>query len=100
MGIAAVDTEVDRYTSRPAARYGWGLLAARYDVVAILATAPEGPDPVPALFVSTWERLAPVLREMHTGMPGETAVRYLSFIAAADAHGAALVFTGMRHFRH
>jgi hypothetical protein len=61
------------------------LLSARYDIVAILATAPEGPDPVPALFARTWDRLAPVLREMHTGLPGETALQYLSFIAAADA---------------
>jgi len=61
------------------------LLSARYDIVEILGTAPEGPDPVPALFVRTWDRLAPVLREMHTGLPGETALQYLSFIAAADA---------------
>ncbi len=61
------------------------LLSARYDIAAILATAPEGPDPVPALFARTWDRLAPVLREMHTGLPGESALQYLSFIAAADA---------------
>ncbi len=61
------------------------LLSARYDIVEILAATPQGPDPVPALFVRTWERLAPVLREMQTGLPGETALQYLSFIAAADA---------------
>ena len=61
------------------------LLSARYDIVEILADAPEGPDPVPALFVRTWDRLAPVLRDMHTDLPGETALRFLSFIAAADA---------------
>jgi hypothetical protein len=61
------------------------LLSARYDIVEILATTPQGPDPVPALFVRTWDRLAPVLREMQTGLPGETALQYLSFIAAADA---------------
>ena len=61
------------------------LLSARYDIVEILATTPQGPDPVPRLFVQTWERLAPVLREMQTGLPGETALQYLSFIAAADA---------------
>lgn len=61
------------------------LLSARYDIVEILASGARGPDPVPALFVQTWERLAPVLREMHTGLPGETALKYLSFIAAADA---------------
>jgi hypothetical protein len=61
------------------------LLSARYDIVEILAAAPRGPDPVPALFVRTWDRLAPVLREVQTGLPGETALQYLSFIAAADA---------------
>jgi len=61
------------------------LLTARYDIVEALAAPPEGPDPVPALFVATWARLAPVLRDLQTGLPGETAVRYLSFIAAADA---------------
>jgi hypothetical protein len=61
------------------------LLSARYDIVEILSTTPEGPDPVPELFVRTWDRLAPVLREMQSGLPGETALQYLSFIAAADA---------------
>lgn len=61
------------------------LLSARFDIVAILSTTPEGPDPVPALFLQTWDRLAPVLRELQTDLPGETAIRYLSFIAAADA---------------
>jgi len=61
------------------------LLSARYDIVEALAAAPDGPDPVPALFVRTWDRLAPVLRELQTGLPGETALRYLGFIAAADA---------------
>ena len=61
------------------------LLSARYDIVEILAASPRGPDPVPALFVQTWGRLAPVLREMHTELPGATALNYLSFIAAADA---------------
>jgi hypothetical protein len=61
------------------------LLTARYDIVEILATTPAGPDPVPDLFARTWDRLAPVLREMQTGLPGETALQYLSFIAAADA---------------
>ena len=61
------------------------LLSARYDIVAILASPPQGPDPVPKLFVQTWDRLAPVLRDMQTGLPGETALQYLSFIAAADA---------------
>ena len=61
------------------------LLSARYDILEVLAAAPGGPDPVPALFVRTWGRLAPVLRELQAGLPGEKALRYLGFIAAADA---------------
>jgi hypothetical protein len=61
------------------------LLSARYDILEVLAGTPAGPDPVPALFVRTWDRLAPVMRELQTGLPGETALQYLSFIAAGDA---------------
>ena len=62
------------------------LIAARYDILWVLR--PNGPsdtDPVPALFLTTWTRLAPVLREVSLGLPGESALRYLSFITATDA---------------
>jgi hypothetical protein len=62
------------------------LIDARYDILAVLRpTAPAQADPVPALFLRTWTRLAPVLRELSVGLPGEQALRYLSFITAADA---------------
>jgi hypothetical protein len=62
------------------------LIDARYDILWVLRpSGPNEPDPVPALFVKTWTRLAPVLRDLSLGLPGEGAVRYLSFIAAADA---------------
>ena len=62
------------------------LLDARYDILDALAPArPEQPDPVPALFLRTWKRLAPVLHRLSAGLPSEQALRYLSFIAAADA---------------
>ncbi len=62
------------------------LIAARYDLVAALAPAHAGaPDPIRPLFLSTWKRLAPVLRDVALGVPGEAALRYLSFITAADA---------------
>src|SRR5579885_172701 len=65
------------------------LLDARYDLLAALApSGPGAPDPVPALFVRTWERLAPVLRREARGLPAETALRYTSFIAAGDALAA------------
>ncbi len=62
------------------------LTDARYDILEALApTTAEGPDPTPALFVTTWERLAPVVRQLSAGAPGTTVLRYLGFIAAGDA---------------
>ncbi|MGD9764966.1 MAG: transglycosylase SLT domain-containing protein [Candidatus Binatia bacterium] len=62
------------------------LIEARYELVDALAPAHAGaPDPVRPLFFSTWTRLAPVLRELSLGLPESTALRYLSFITAADA---------------
>ncbi len=61
-------------------------LSARYDLAAAL-TGPPSPtgDPVRRLFLRSWTRLRPLLREFSVGLPGEAAVRYLSLIAAADA---------------
>lgn len=62
------------------------LIEARYDLLEALAPAhPGAPDPVRPLFISTWTRLAPVLRDISLGVPGEGALRYLTFITAADA---------------
>lgn len=62
------------------------LIEARYDLLDALAPAhPGAPDPVRPLFVKTWTRLAPVLRDVSLGLPGEGALRYLTFITAADA---------------
>jgi hypothetical protein len=62
------------------------LIDARYDVLWVLRpNRPDEPDPVPALFLKTWVRLAPVLRDLSLGLPGEEALRYVSFITAADA---------------
>ena len=46
---------------------------------------PGAPDPTRALFLKTWERLAPVVRQSAAPLPGSTALRYMSFIAAGDA---------------
>ena len=62
------------------------LIEARYDILWVLRpSSPNEPDPVPALFVKTWTRLAPLVRTLSFGLPGEAALRYVSFIAAADA---------------
>jgi hypothetical protein len=61
------------------------LLDSRHDLIEVLAVAAVDNDPVPELFVKAWTRLAPVLRRLQIGLPGEEALRYLSFIAAADA---------------
>ena len=62
------------------------LLQARQDVLDILAASPsDGVDPVRRLFVATWSRLAPALRAQSSGLPSDSALRWLSFIAAGDA---------------
>lgn len=63
------------------------LIEARYDLVRLLAAEPADrrADPVRALFIDTWTRLAPVLRKMSPQMPRERALNLLSFITAADA---------------
>lgn len=64
------------------------LLEARFDILEALAPQPDVPDPTRALFLKTWERLAPVVRASAATLPGTTGLRYLSFIAAADALAA------------
>jgi hypothetical protein len=62
------------------------LVEARYDILeALTPSAPGAPDPTRALFLKTWERLAPVVRRSASTLPGATALRYMSFIAAGDA---------------
>jgi hypothetical protein len=65
------------------------LLESRYELLDALAPAtPLTTDPTPELFVHAWERLAPVVRQVAGEVPGTTALRYLSFIASADALAA------------
>lgn len=62
------------------------LLEGRYDLVDALTTwQPGTPDPVRRLFLKSWRRLAPLLRQLSITVPGAEAGRYLGFIAAADA---------------
>lgn len=65
------------------------LLDAREELLDALAEPPApAPDPVRALFLSTWSRLAPVLRRLDSTLPAERSLHYLSFVAAADALAA------------
>jgi hypothetical protein len=69
------------------------LLDGRYDVLEALAAPPDAPDPVPALFLRTWERLGTLARAQAAGLRSEAALRLTSFVAAGDAL-AALVRLG------
>ena len=62
------------------------LMDAREELVAALEEpAQAGPDPVRPLFMASWQRLAGVLRELGPQLGDQDALRYLGFVAAADA---------------
>ncbi|MCX8042648.1 MAG: lytic transglycosylase domain-containing protein [Desulfobacterota bacterium] len=65
------------------------LLDARYELIESLGT-PVTPkeDPVTLLFLRTWDRLAPIVREISRRMPSQNSLSYLSFITAVDALAA------------
>jgi hypothetical protein len=50
--------------------------------------SPAQPDPVRPLFVETWQQLADVLRELGPSLGDREALRYLGFVASADALAA------------
>jgi hypothetical protein len=65
------------------------LLDARHELVRALADpAPAGEDAVRIVFLHTWDRLAPLLRQADRDVPIDGALRYLSFVAAGDALAA------------
>ena len=57
-------------------------LDSRYQLVQTLASGIS--DPVPQLFLDTWGRLGPILKQAVPGVPMEAAGRYSSFIGAMD----------------
>ncbi|MFZ0132004.1 MAG: transglycosylase SLT domain-containing protein [Desulfobacterales bacterium] len=63
------------------------LLDARYEIRAALVdnTDGNGPDPVKVLFVRSWHRLEPVMRQIADQSPDRDTVPFLSFMTAADA---------------
>ncbi len=62
------------------------LIDARYQLLdAVNRPVGGGGDPVRLLFLQTWDRLAPLLRDISHDAPIPSAMQFLSFIAAADA---------------
>ncbi len=61
------------------------LIESRQDLIPILTEPKAGVDPVPDLFVTTWQRLQPVLRRLSEQLPPKSALHYVAFISAADA---------------
>ncbi|WP_455222707.1 transglycosylase SLT domain-containing protein [Kaarinaea lacus] len=63
------------------------LLDTRYDIVnALQSNHTSEDDPVREIFLSLWQELAPVLREIAYTQPGvNPGISYLSFVTAADA---------------
>ncbi len=57
-------------------------LDSRYQLVQAVASG--GSDPVPRLFLDTWSRLGPVMKQALPELPGQTAKQYTSFISALD----------------
>lgn len=68
------------------------LLDGRHDVLEALSAEASAatPDPVPGLFLRTWDRLGSLARSGAAGLPGESALRLMSFVAAGDALAALL----------
>lgn len=67
------------------------LLDARHDLRSALAADHRASDPVRELFLSTWTRLAPLLKDSEfiqdddMVMPGTRALQFATFISAANA---------------
>jgi cell division septation protein DedD len=62
------------------------LLDARYQFKSILREPSQSTtDPVKQLFIRSWERLMPVMRQISVHSPKQNLLPFLSFITAADA---------------
>jgi cell division septation protein DedD len=62
------------------------LLDARYQLKSILSEPQQSAtDPVKRLFIRSWERLMPVMREISVQSSEQDLLPFLSFITAADA---------------
>ena len=61
------------------------LLDARYELREALAADNHGRDPVRSLFLSTWSRLAPLLRSNTLAIPGSRGLELAAFVSAGNA---------------
>lgn len=61
------------------------LLEARHELRDALATDAREEDPVRHLFLSTWARLAPLLRSTELNLPSARSMELATFISAANA---------------
>lgn len=61
------------------------LLETRYELRDALARDERDRDQVRELFLHTWERLAPLLRDIEADLPGSQVLRYATFVSAGDA---------------
>jgi hypothetical protein len=61
------------------------LLEARYELRDALAKDDRDRDPVRDLFLSSWERLAPLLGNVQLGLPGSRALPFAAFVGGANA---------------
>ena len=57
-------------------------LDARYELVQVIVTGAS--DPVPTLFVDTWERLSPIVKQSVPGLSQQSASQLTSFATAMD----------------
>jgi cell division septation protein DedD len=65
------------------------LLDARYQFKSTLVGSSQSTtDPVKQLFIRSWERLIPVMRQISIHSPKQNLLPFLSFITAADALNA------------
>lgn len=60
------------------------ILKHREVQIAALALPTGAPDPVPRLFLDSWDRLSPVLKQSLSSLSPASAAQFTSFIGAMD----------------
>jgi len=62
---------------------GDAFLDSRYELSSLIGSA-QASNPVPQLFLDSWQRLSPILNQALPAMSGAAASRYSSFVSAGD----------------